>query len=84
MVEPLSGGVGGWRARLGLVTANDAVNYDECWQYLPAGVSLVQSVGRSQKRWDSLDLPNASHANMTSDCRYKPVDYHEQLRIASG
>ena len=45
MVEPLSGGVGGRRARLGLVTPNDAVNNDECWQYLPAGVSLIQSAG---------------------------------------
>ena len=45
MVEPLSGGVGGWRARLGPVTPDDAVNNDECWQYLPAGVSLIQSAG---------------------------------------
>lgn len=44
MVELLSG-VGGWRARLGLLTPDDAVNDDEYWQYLPAGVSLIQSVG---------------------------------------
>ncbi len=52
MVELLSGGVGGWRARLGFMTADNAVNNDECWHYLPTGVSLIQSVGRSQKRWD--------------------------------
>ena len=66
------------------MTADNAVNNDECWHYLPTGVSLIQSVGRSQKRRDTLDLPNASHANMIFDCRYKPVDYREQLRIASG
>ena len=45
MVVPLSGRVGDRRARLGLVTPDDAVNNDECWQHLPAGVSLIQSAG---------------------------------------
>ena len=45
MVVPLSGMVGDWRAHLGLVTPDDAVKNDECWQYLPAGVSLIQSAG---------------------------------------
>ncbi len=45
MIEPLSGGIGGWRARLSLETPDDAVNTDECWLYLPAGVSLIQSAG---------------------------------------
>lgn len=45
MVEPPRGRVGDRRARLSLVTHDDAVNNDECWQYLPAGVSLSQSAG---------------------------------------
>ncbi|MCY4079306.1 MAG: hypothetical protein OXF54_03625 [Caldilineaceae bacterium] len=45
MVVPLSGRVGDRRARLGLVTPDNAVNNDECWQYLPTGVSLTQSAG---------------------------------------
>lgn len=45
MVVPLSGRAGDWRARLGLVTHDDVVNSDECWQHLPAGVSLTQSAG---------------------------------------
>lgn len=45
MVMPLRGRVGDWRARPGLVTPDDAVNNDECWQYLPAGVSPTQSAG---------------------------------------
>ena len=32
MVEPPSGRVGDRRARLGLVTPDNAVNNDECWQ----------------------------------------------------
>ena len=54
MAETLSGGVGGWRARLGFVTPDDGVNDDEYWQYLPDGVSLIFARYLTPKRFEPI------------------------------
>ncbi len=50
----VQGGVGGWRARIGLVTPDDAVNDDEYWEYLPEGVSLIFTRYRTATRFDPI------------------------------
>ena len=77
MVEPLSGGVGGWRARLGLLTPDDAVNDDEYWQYLPAGVSLIFTRYRTAARFEPI-----SPGMVDSYADLEPIlDAAETLRI---
>ena len=46
--------VGGWRARIGLVTPDDAVNDDEYWEYLPEGVTLFFTRYRTATRFDPI------------------------------
>ncbi len=54
MLPTFGGGVGGWRARIGLVTPDDAVNDDEYWKYLPEGVSLLFTRYRTATRFDPI------------------------------
>ena len=56
-VRRLSGGVPGWRARLGLLSPDDGINDDEFWHYLPDGVSLIFTRYRTATRFDPIS-PN--------------------------
>ena len=53
-VQRLGGGVGGWRARLGLLSPDDGINVDEFWHYLPDGVSLLFTRYRTATRFDPI------------------------------
>ena len=77
MLENLSSGVGGWRARLGLLTSDDGINDDEYWQYLPEGVSLIFTRYRTETRSDPISLSMVdSYADLN------PIlDAAETLRI---
>ncbi|MCZ6679257.1 MAG: hypothetical protein O7E52_18665 [Candidatus Poribacteria bacterium] len=77
MVKRLSGGVGGWRARLGLLTPDDGINDDEYWHYLPEGVSLIFTRYRTPTRFDPISPRMVeSYANL------QPIlDAAETLRI---
>lgn len=50
----LSGGVPGWRTRLGLLSPDDGINDDEFWHYLPDGVSLIFTRYRTATRFDPI------------------------------
>lgn len=72
-----TGGVGGWRARLGLLTPDDAINDDEYWQYLPDGVSLIFTRYRTNTRFEPL-----SPSMVDSYAELGPIlDAAETLRI---
>lgn len=53
-VRRLSGGVPGWRTRLGLLSPDDGINDDEFWNYLPDGVSLIFTRYRTATRFDPI------------------------------
>ena len=73
----LSAGVGGWRARIGLLTPDDAVNDDEYWQYLPEGVSLIFTRYRTETRFEPI-----SPGMVDSYAKLEPIlDAAETLRI---
>ena len=73
----LGGGVGGWRARLGLVSPDDGVNDDEYWEYLPEGVSLLFTRYRTSTRFDPI-----SPDMVDSYAELEPIiDAAETLRI---
>lgn len=77
MLDSLSGGVGGWRARLGLITPDDGINDDEYWQYLPEGVSLIFTRYRTATRFESI-----SPDMVDSYAELEPIlDAAETLRI---
>jgi maleate isomerase len=76
-VQNLAGGVGGWRARIGLVSPDDGINDDEYWRYLPEGVSLLFTRYRTTTRFDPI-----SPAMLDTYAELAPiVDAAETLRI---
>jgi maleate isomerase len=73
----LSGGVGGWRTRIGLITPDDGINDDEYWQYLPPGVALIFTRYRTKKRFEPI-----SPSMVDSYADLEPIlDAAETLRI---
>jgi maleate isomerase len=77
LLQNLAGGVGGWRARIGLVSPDDGINDDEYWRYLPEGVSLLFTRYRTATRFDPI-----SPAMLDTYAELAPiVDAAETLRI---
>ena len=69
--------VGGWRARIGVITPDDAINDDEYWQYVPEGVVLLVTRYRTAQRFDPI-----SRGMVDAYAELGPIaDAAETLRI---